>query len=105
MKKEHRDCLSDAGSVPHRKALRDDIVHHLSVDIGETEIPSTISISERLMIESEQVEHRRVQVVEVDLVLHRFVAKLVGFAISKATADTAPRHEDGVARRIVVSTG
>ena len=56
------------------------------------------------MIESEQVEHGGVEVVEVDLVLDRIVPVFVGGAMTDARLDTASGQEHRQRVRVVVST-
>ena len=40
-----------------------------AVDVGEPEIAAGVAVGELLVVEAEQVQDRRVQVVDVDLVL------------------------------------
>ncbi len=62
----------------------------LTSDIGQTEIAARIAIREPLVIESEQVEHRGVQIVDVHLVLDRVVAVIVGRAVGVTSLTPPP---------------
>ena len=53
----------------------------------------------------EQVQDRRVQVVDVDGVDGGGVADLVGLAVADAALDAAAGHPDGEAVRVVVAAG
>ena len=50
-------------------------------DIREAEIAACVAVRELLVVEAEQVEDRRVEIVDMDLVLLREVAVVVGRAI------------------------
>ena len=63
------------------KRLSDDPVDHFPVNIGQPEIPARIAIRQPLVIEAQQMQDGRVQVVEVNLVLHRVIAVVVGRSV------------------------
>ena len=63
--------------------LRQDVLHNLPVDVGQSEVTPGIAIGQALVIESQQVKQGGVKVVHVDLVLDRLVAELVGGAIGE----------------------
>ena len=56
------------------------------------------------MVESEQVQDRRVPVVDVDFSLNGFVAVVVRFAVRESAFDTAAAHPRRVAFVVVVAT-
>ena len=58
--------------------------------IGQPELATGVAKRQLRVIQTQQVQDRRVQVVEVDLFLHAVVAVLVGAAISDAWLDPAP---------------
>src|SRR5206468_3210229 len=60
---------------------REDFLRHAAAHIGEAEVAAGVAVSQLLVIEAEQVQQGRVQVVHVDLVLHGVVAELVGGAV------------------------
>ena len=55
------------------------------------------------MVDAELVEDRRVEVVDVDDVLDRVVAEVVGLAVADAALDAAARHPDREALDVVVT--
>src|SRR4051794_14283811 len=80
---------SAAGRTSTASALRDNLVRDHSVDIGQTEVAARIEVRELLVIEAEQVQHGRVQIVNVHTVLHCVVADLIGVAIGETALHTA----------------
>ena len=56
----------------------------MSVNVGQPEIPAGVAIGKFFVIEAEQVQQGRVQVVDVDLVLDGLETKLVGGAVDMA---------------------
>ena len=56
------------------------------------------------MIEPEQVKQGRLQVVDVDLVLHDAEAELVGASVGEATLHAAAGEEKGEGVREVIAT-
>src|SRR6266446_5863578 len=71
---------------------RDDLLHDLAVVVREPKIPPVVTILELLVVEAQQRENGRVQVVDVAAVLHRARAELVGGAIDHATLHAAAGH-------------
>ena len=57
------------------------------------------------MIEAEAVEHRRVEVVDVDLVGDGRGSELVGRAVDGAALDAAAGHDDGESLGVVIAAG
>src|SRR5205823_6983116 len=90
-------------------ASRHDPLDYVPVIVGEPEITAVVTIGQLFVIETEQVQDRRVQVVDVNLVIHRARAELVGCAVDRAALDAAPGEPEAeravvmVAARIVVA--
>ena len=59
--------------------------------VGQPHISSTKGVSQTLVVEPQQVEHRGMQIVHVNFVLHREVAVLVGRAVNHAALYAAAR--------------
>src|SRR5262249_58829212 len=55
------------------------------------------------VVDAQEVEHRRVQVVDLDLVLDGVVAVVVGLAVDRAALDAPAGQPDGEAVRVVVA--
>ena len=64
----------------HRPVLRQEFSHELTVDVGEAEVAALEAVGQLRVIEAEEVQHRGVQVVDVDRVLDGVVAEFVGAA-------------------------
>ena len=62
-------------------ALRQHLLHHPPVHVGQAEVAAGVAVGQLLVVEAEQVQDRGVQVVDVDLVLDRVVAVVVGGAV------------------------
>ena len=82
-----RSAKSDAAgsqSPFFNRPLRDQLLHHLAVHVGQAEVAAGVAVGELLVVEAQQVQDRGVQVVDVDLVLHGLEAELVGGAVDVA---------------------
>src|ERR1041384_1092215 len=75
------------------------------MNIRETEVAACIPVRELFVIESEQVEDRRVEIVNVNGVLLRLETELVRRAVGGAAFRAAAREPDGEAPLIVVAAG
>jgi hypothetical protein len=83
--------------------LRDEFFHDFAVDICQTEIAGRIAICELRVIESEQMQHRGMQVVHGHTIFDRFESEFIRRAMHIATADATTRHPDREAVMIVVA--
>ena len=54
----------------------------LPLDVGQAEVAALELVRQLLVVDAEQVQHRRVQVVDVDRVLGHVVAEFVGLAVA-----------------------
>ena len=57
-------------------------MHDLSRHIRQPEIPPVIPIRQLLMIQPQQMQNRRVQIVDAHAINRRFVADFIGFAVA-----------------------
>ena len=80
-------------------------MNDLSLDIGKPEVTAAVAIGKPLMVESQLVEHRRVQIVDVDRLFLGFVTEFVGGSVAHAFAKAAARNDDAEAMVIVVAPG
>jgi hypothetical protein len=65
----------------------------MAMDIGETEIPAGVPISELLVIKAHQVEDCGLKVVNMHRVFHSLKPEIVGGPMDCAASD-APSTED-----------
>ena len=88
---KHRECGDDDNMgwrhwVPRNQAgrlgqLRQYLLHHAAAHVGQAVVAAGVAVGQPLVVEAQQVQDRRVQVVDVDLVLDRVPAELVGRAV------------------------
>ena len=75
-----------------------------SAEIGEAVVASVVTESELFVINAEQVEHRRMQIIHVDPVFDGLVAELIGRAVMHAALHAAAGHPESEAVRIVIAS-
>src|SRR5206468_653995 len=66
-----------------------------AVNVGEPHVTAVEAIGQLLVVDAEQVENRRVQVVRRNRLLLRLVAELVTGADCLAALDAGARHPHG----------
>jgi hypothetical protein len=71
-------------------ALTHNVVHDPTVDISEAEVPTGIAEGQFFVVQAEQPEDGRVQVVHVHGMFDRLVSVIIRVAVSKAGFDTTP---------------
>src|SRR5262249_41404786 len=57
------------GSPPRRRALREDVLDHVALHVGQAHVAAGVAVGQPLVVQAEQVQDRRVPVVDVDLAL------------------------------------
>src|SRR6185437_2335360 len=83
--------------------LREELFDNVSGDVGQTEIAALEPVSELGVIEAEAIENRRVEVVDVDLVLDDVETEVVAFPDRNAGLDAAPRHPHCEGIRVMIA--
>ena len=71
----------------------DDVLHHCACHIGEAEIAAAVAIRQPRVIQTHQMQHRRMEVMSVNGILHRLEAELVRGAVRSAAAHAASREQ------------
>ena len=84
-------------------ALGQDLFNDVTVHIRKTHISSTKTEGALGMLDSQQVEHSRMQVMDIPFVFDRLVPKVIRPAHTRTTLDPATRHPDGKAKWIVIA--
>ena len=56
-------------------------MHDAAVDVGEAEVAARVAVGQLLVVDAEQMQNGRVQVVDVDAVFDGVHAELVGRAV------------------------
>ena len=83
--------------------LCEQFFHHPAVDVGQAEIAAGVAVGELFVVEAQQVQDRRVQIVDVDVVLDGREAELVGGAVDVAALHAAAGQPHREAVVIVVA--
>ena len=69
--------------------LHEDLVDDFAVDVGEAEIAAGVAVGELFVVEAEEVQHRGVEVVDVDGLVGGLEAEFIRRAVDRAAADAA----------------
>ena len=83
--------------------LSQQLLHDISVDVGESEIPSLEAISKSLVIEPQQMKDRGLQIVDMYRVGGDVESKIVGGAVGEPRLHAAAGHPDGERLRMMVA--
>ena len=82
---------------------RNQLRHHLAVDVGQAEVAAGVAVGEAGVVEAEEVEHGGVQVVDVDRLVRGGEAEFVGAAVDLAPLDATAGEPAGEAVVVVVA--
>src|SRR5262249_32073305 len=77
------------GDLSAPRGSGEEFLDDVSVDVGKAKVATSVTIRQFLVVEAEQVQDRRVQVVDVDLVAHGGEAKLIGSTVDVSTTHPA----------------
>ena len=75
----------------------------MTVNVRQTHVSSAESIRQFCVVNAEQVQHRRVQVVNLDSVFNDLITELVGRSVSDSAFHATASHPDRESVRIMVS--
>ena len=73
-----------------RSRSRHDLLDHLAVEVGQAVVAAGVAEGELLVVEAQQMQDRRVDVVDVHLVLDGLEAQFVGRAVDVAPFTPPP---------------
>ena len=73
---------------------REDVADDLAVHVRQSVVSSIASIREAFVVETELVQDRRVEIVHVNLVVHRQMPELVGRAVGDPGLHASPGQPD-----------
>ena len=74
------------------------------MNVRKTEVATSVTIGEVLVVKTEQVKDCGVKIVDTYWILHRFEAKFIGRPVDGAAADSSACHPDGKAVVVVITT-
>ena len=72
--------------------------------IGQAEIPACMTVSQSFVVETHQMQHRGVPVVDVHPTFDGFIAVFIGAAVTESAFNTAASHPGCVALVIMITT-
>jgi hypothetical protein len=72
--------------------------------IRQAEIATLVPESQSFVIDTELIQNRRIQIVNVDGILDHVVTEIVGFPVNDATFDTSTSHPFRITPRVVITT-
>ena len=64
-------------------------MNHTAADIRQTKITARIAVCKTFVIKTQQVQHSRVQIVDMDRIFRGSKTKLVGCSVDRATPDSS----------------
>lgn len=81
-----------------RPALRQDWLDHLAMNVGQPEVTSCIAESEFVVLKTQQMQQRRMQVVHMHTIHFRAKSKLVRRAVNRTALDasTSQPHRESI---------
>ena len=71
-----------------RHALGENLPNNMSVDVSQSKISATVTIGQPFMIDAQQMQNRRLQIVNVDRSLHDSVTKIIRATVNMPSLDS-----------------
>ena len=91
--------------VTDRAGSQEDILHHLrAFDSAETRIETLELEGERVVLDSELMQHRRVNVVDRGDLVHGSVSKVIGGSVDDTALDSGAGHPHGHRLVVMIAT-
>ena len=91
----------DSNAFPPRDS-GEDLLHELSMHIGQSELAALVGVRQTFVIEPEEVKHRRLQIVNVNGILNDVKAEFVSLANDDAGFNPAAGHPHRERLRMVI---
>ena len=98
---EHTQCQGALDTVPN--SLRDDLRNQLTVNVSEPHVSTVIAIGQIRVVHTEQMQHRRMEIVRRYTLFRGLVAELVTRADDLPALDPRSRHPACHRARIVIT--
>src|SRR6187402_1376919 len=83
--------------------LRQYLFDHMPRDIGEAKVAALEAVRQAFVVESQEVQNRSLQVVDVDGIFHAVIAQLIGLADDLSALDAAAREPQGIRIDVMVA--
>ena len=88
-----------------QQALANNLINDLSMHIRESERAALVAISQPLVVEAQQMQHRCVQIMHVHRLLDDVVTKFIRAAVGDALLHAAAREQHGEGILVMVAAG
>lgn len=92
-------------ALNQRLRSQQNLIENLSRHVGQTKATAVVLISESLVLETEQVENRGVDVIDMNLVDGGRIAYFIRLTVADASFDSSAGHPEREAVGIVIATG
>ena len=86
-----------------KKGLGEQAAEHFAVHIAEAELAALVTVGEALVVDAEEVEDRRLPVVDVNGVFDDVVTEVVGLAVGDARFHAGADHPRAVCGAEVIA--
>src|SRR5262249_15002247 len=90
-------------SVPPSLHLRENRLHDISLDIGQTKISTLEFISQPSMINAQTMQDRRIQIVDVNRIARDVIAEIIRLANRDARFDSSAGKPHGKTARMMIA--
>ena len=80
------------------------IPHNPTMHVGQSHLPTAVVDGQGFVLHPEQVHHGGVQVVDLERIFNRVVAKIIRRALDRPWFGSAARHPDGEAMWVVIAS-
>ena len=88
---------------PPAARSRNDLAHNLTIHVGQAEVPTTKPVRQPGVIQPQQMQDRRMQVVDVHFFLGREITVVVGGPVDVASLHPSPGHPHRETAGVVVA--
>ena len=99
----HPTASPQTGTV-RKKALSDDVLQDVAVDVGQAEVAALEADGHAFVIDAQQVQHGCVHVMNRDDVFDGVVTEFVGRPVRRAAFDSAASHPHRISLDVVIAT-
>src|SRR6056297_3306884 len=95
--------LPESSRLEAIKPSGEQVLHDRSVNIGEAEVATGKAIGQLLVIESKQVEHRRVKIMDVNRIGCHGEPEIVCLSVGLSPLHSTAGHPDGESIDVVIA--
>src|SRR5262249_32639730 len=96
-------CGGRGVAFPRGGSDREDLPDDVAVDVGEAVVATGVTVGQSFVTEAHDVQNRRVQVMDMDLISHGVPAEVVGGPVDVAASDASPGQPHGEPEGVVLA--